>query len=91
MSGTAAMPTGRGLGGAIVSGIDKGITGNRIGDLTMTSCMAEYGYQRMTPSEFEGRCPKPPPPAPPPKQVTRQKAQPKSAPAPTPEIAQQPR
>lgn len=44
ISGTAAMPVGYGIGGAIASGIERGMTQRQIGELTAKSCMAEQGY-----------------------------------------------
>lgn len=69
IAGTAAMPTGYGLTGALVSGMNKGITASQIQDATIKSCMAEYGYSLLRKSEFDARCPivqaaAPPPPTP---------------------------
>lgn len=62
ISGTAAMPVGYGLGGAIASGISQGVTGNQISRATMSSCMAEQGWTLRTLTEHEAVCPVPPPP-----------------------------
>ncbi len=58
IAGTAAMPTGYGLGGAMVSGINRGITSSQIQDATIKSCMAERGYLLAKMSEHEARCPR---------------------------------
>jgi hypothetical protein len=62
IAGTAVIPTGRGFGGAIASGIEKGITEVQIGNAMMLSCMAEEGYLMRTRSEFEAVCPPRPEP-----------------------------
>lgn len=56
IAGTTAMPVGRGLGGAIVSGIERGMTQNQIAMATAISCMAERGYIRRTRAEHEAAC-----------------------------------
>jgi len=70
IAGTASMPTGYGLGGAISSGINAGIAQGQIENATVKSCMAEYGWMLSKKSEFDARCPVPvavvAPPAPPP-------------------------
>ena len=58
IAGTAAMPNrGRGLSGAIVSGIEQGITGAQISVATAKSCMAERGLFLAKKSEHLARCP----------------------------------
>jgi hypothetical protein len=56
IAGTSSMPTGRGWAGAIVSGINQGITQNQIAKATVISCMAEQGYLLKTRSEHEAMC-----------------------------------
>lgn len=55
-AGTAGMPTGRGIGGAIASGIAAGITHAQISVSTAKSCMAEYGFMLASRQEHEMRC-----------------------------------
>jgi hypothetical protein len=56
IAGTAAMPTGHGLGGAIASGIQQGMAQREIGENTAISCMAEQGYIQRTRAEHEAAC-----------------------------------
>ena len=58
ISGTASMPTGYGLSGAIVSGISQGITGAQISQATGKSCMAERGLYLAKRSEVDAKCPR---------------------------------
>lgn len=44
IAGTAAVPIGYGMGGAIASGIESGIKGAQIKEATIMSCMAEQGF-----------------------------------------------
>lgn len=55
-AGTANMPGGYGLGGAIAAGINQGITANQIGTATITSCMGENGYLLKRKSEQDAMC-----------------------------------
>jgi hypothetical protein len=55
-AGTANMPGGRGLGGAIVAGINQSATANQIGTATITGCMGEMGYLFKTKSEHIAMC-----------------------------------
>lgn len=57
IAGTASMPTGYGMGGAIASGISAGIAQAQIQNATINSCMAEYGYMLLKRSEHVARCP----------------------------------
>jgi hypothetical protein len=57
VAGTASMPNGYGLGGAVAAGISQGIAASQIQVATAKSCMAEYGYALQRASEFEARCP----------------------------------
>lgn len=57
IAGTAAMPSGYGLGGAIAAGVNQGMTARQINDATLRSCMAEQGYVLSRKSEFDARCP----------------------------------
>jgi hypothetical protein len=57
VAGTAAMPGGYGMSGAIAAGINQGIAGAQISQATATSCMAERGYRMSKASEFDARCP----------------------------------
>ena len=66
VAGTAGMPVGHGVGGAIAAGISQGIASAQIQTATAKSCMAEYGYMLQRNSEFEARCPITIPPPPPP-------------------------
>lgn len=81
IAGTASMPTGYGLGGAIASGISAGIAQGQIQNATVNSCMAEYGYMMSKKSEHEARCPvvavTPPEPPAPPKKKPKPKPKPK--------------
>lgn len=56
ISGTASMPSGYGLGGAIAAGINKGITSNQISEATGNSCMAEQGFLFRTEAEDTAVC-----------------------------------
>ncbi|HVL73315.1 MAG TPA: lipoprotein [Beijerinckiaceae bacterium] len=56
VAATANMPRGYGLAGAIVAGIEQGMTRNQIGTSTAVSCMAEQGYLFRTPSAHEQAC-----------------------------------
>jgi|HubBroStandDraft_6_1064221.scaffolds.fasta_scaffold111911_1 hypothetical protein len=76
VAGTASMPTGYGLGGAVASGISAGIAQAQIQNATVNSCMAEYGWMLTKRSDFDARCPvavvappEPSPPLPPKKKV----------------------
>lgn len=53
---TANMPNGYGLGGAMVAGINKGITGNQVGTATINGCMGEMGYLFKTATEHVAMC-----------------------------------
>ena len=55
-AGTANMPEGHGLGGAIVAGINQAHTANQIGTSTIIGCMGEMGYLRKTKSEHIAMC-----------------------------------
>src|SRR5687767_14385789 len=55
-AGTAAMPMGSGIGGAIVSGIEQGVKGREIANATALSCMAERGYLLKTMAEHDAIC-----------------------------------
>lgn len=57
VAGTTAIPTGHGIGGAIASGIERGMAQNEIGTSTAISCMAEYGWLRARQHEHAARCP----------------------------------
>lgn len=56
IAGTAAIPVGYGIGGAMASGIERGVTGAKIRDATILSCMAEQGYLFRTASAHEAAC-----------------------------------
>lgn len=56
VAGTAAIPVGRGLGGAMASGIERGITANQIGTATINGCMGEMGYLFKPKSEHLAMC-----------------------------------
>lgn len=79
IAGTSAMPVGYGIGGAIASGISRGIASNQIATNTLASCLAEHGYLNRRRSEHEAYCAAmaPPPPPPPSPQKPRSKQPPK--------------
>jgi hypothetical protein len=79
VAGTANMPTGNGIGGAIASGIVQGITANQIATSTANGCMAEYGFMLAHRSEHAARCAALAPPPPPASKPARK---PKRKPAP---------
>lgn len=56
IAGTASMPTGRGMSGAIVAGIEQGMAAGQISTATTLSCMAEQGYLIRTKAEHESAC-----------------------------------
>ncbi|WP_162561217.1 hypothetical protein [Methylobacterium terrae] len=56
VAGTTAIPVGRGIGGAIASGIERGMAQRQIGEATTISCMAERGYLFKTRSEHLQMC-----------------------------------
>ena len=56
VAGTANMPDGHGLGGAIVAGINHSETRNQISTATMVGCMGEAGYLFKTKSEHLAMC-----------------------------------
>ena len=53
---SAAIPVGSGMGGAIASGMQRGMTESQVGISTAISCMAELGYIRRTRSEHLRVC-----------------------------------
>ena len=55
-AGTANMPDGHGLGGAIVAGINHAETRNQISLATIVGCMGEAGYLFKTKSEHLAMC-----------------------------------
>lgn len=55
VAGTTAIPVGSG-GGAIASGIQRGMAQRDIADSTALSCMAEQGYLYSTLAEHDARC-----------------------------------
>lgn len=50
------IPVGYGMGGAIASGIQRGMTEGQVGKATAISCMAERGYILRKSSEHEAVC-----------------------------------
>jgi hypothetical protein len=56
VAGTASMPEGHGLGGAVVAGINQGAAANQISTATAVGCMGEMGYLRKTKSEHLAIC-----------------------------------
>jgi hypothetical protein len=56
VAGTANMPEGHGLGGAMVAGINQGAAANQISTATATGCMGEMGYLMKTKSEHLAMC-----------------------------------
>jgi hypothetical protein len=66
IAGTSAMPVGYGIGGAIASGISRGITSNQIATNTLASCLAKHGYLNRRRSEHDAYCAAMAPPPPPP-------------------------
>jgi hypothetical protein len=56
VAGTTAIPVGRGIAGAIASGIERGQAQNEIGTATTLSCMAEQGWARKPRAEHEAVC-----------------------------------
>lgn len=55
VAGTTAIQVGQG-GGAIASGIQRGMAQSEIADSTALSCMAEQGYLYSTMAEHDARC-----------------------------------
>ena len=53
---TATMPAGRGMGGAIASGIESGMARQQVTVAAGKDCMATQGYIMSRRSEFEARC-----------------------------------
>jgi hypothetical protein len=56
IASTAGMPVGRGIGGAIASGISAGITQSQVSTATASSCMAEVGYIQRPQSAHQDAC-----------------------------------
>jgi hypothetical protein len=56
VAGTANMPAGYGLGGAIAAGIAQGAAANQITSATVNSCMAEHGWLFKRKSEHIAMC-----------------------------------
>jgi hypothetical protein len=56
VAGTAGMPGGRGLGGAIIAGANQGAAANQIGTATISSCMGEQGYLFKTKTDHLAMC-----------------------------------
>lgn len=56
VAGTTAIPVGHGVGGAIASGIERGMAQREIGVSTAVSCMAERGYLFKPMSEHLAMC-----------------------------------
>ncbi len=56
VAGTANMPGGRGIGGAMVAGINQGITSGQIRVATAASCMGEMGYILKTRAQHLAMC-----------------------------------
>lgn len=56
VAGTTAIPVGNGLGGAIASGIERGMAQREIGTSTTVSCMAERGYLYKPMSQHLAMC-----------------------------------
>jgi hypothetical protein len=56
VAGTANMPGGYGIGGAMVAGMNKGVASNQIATATVNGCMGEMGYLFKTRSEHLAIC-----------------------------------
>lgn len=56
VAGTSGIQPGYGIGGAIASGIARGVAQDQIQTATALSCMAEHGYLMRTQAEHDANC-----------------------------------